>query len=287
MLISFFNTWQVNLILFLIFFVAFITFYKLAVKNTKRDGAATVVLQVIAGLSILFLAPFYSFQFPKIPSLYLIFLIACIFYSIGDRFNTTARKNLEVSFASILGQLLSVFILIYGFILFKEPIFMSKIVGMFLIVFGNIFLLYKGGRISLNKYSVMAIAATFFSATAISIDINISKNFNLPLYISLTLLIPAIVLSLAERIKPAEVLSEFLPDQRKYYLLSGISWGLAIFFSLRSFQFGTVTTISPLQATSTLIAVVIGYIFLRERDDLGKKILAALIIIIGIYFTVH
>jgi drug/metabolite transporter (DMT)-like permease len=51
---------------------------------------------------------------------------------------------------------------------------------------------------------------------------------------------------------------------------------------LKAYQLGSVTTVSPLTALTVIINVIVAYIFLNERKDLLKKIIAAIIIIISI-----
>ncbi len=69
-----FATWQFNLVMFLIFSVLFSQFYKSAVKNTQREGTATILLQLIAGTSVLIFVPFFPIQFPSDYKVYLLLL---------------------------------------------------------------------------------------------------------------------------------------------------------------------------------------------------------------------
>ncbi len=282
---EFLNTWQFNLIAFIIFNVLFFQFYKSAVKEAKNDGAATILLQSIAGISILLFVPLFPFVFPNDPKIYLLLIGACAFYAISDRLQTTARKHLQVSVFSILNQFLTIFLMVYGFTLFREAVTQEKIIGALLILFGNILLIYKKGKFAINKYSVLSVAASFALASAVSIDIGISSNFNLPFYIMLTLIIPGILIIGAERIHPRNVVKEASRVNFKHYLAAGCAWSLSILFSLRSFQFGDVSTVVPLQATAVLLNVVIASFLLKESDNLYKKILAAVIVIAGVYVT--
>jgi drug/metabolite transporter (DMT)-like permease len=281
-----FNAWQINLIAHLISLVVFFQCYKLAVRNVKRDGAATILLQTLASIAVLFLVPFFPFILPSDPKFYLLLLAACIFYAINDRLQTTARKNLQVSVYSIVNQLSNVFLIIIGLTIFREGLVLQKLVGAGLILFGNIFLFYKKGTFKPNKYVWVAVVASLFCAIAISTDIGISKQFNLPFYIMITLALPALIILFGERIKLSEVLREYSGQDRKWYVITGIAWAFTIFFSLRAFQLGSVTTIVPLAATAVLLNVIVAYLFLGEKKDEWRKIIAALLVIAGIYLTV-
>lgn len=258
----------------------------MAVKNATKDGAATVLLQFIAGMSILILAPVFKHDFPVEPRYWLLLVVACVFYALNDRLQTTARKHLPVSTYSIVNQFTNVFLILIGILVFEEPIVAVKLLGGGLILLANILLIYKQGAVKVDKYIWITILATLAFSIAISVDIGISKQFNLPFYIMLTLAIPAFMAFFGEGIKKKELVDEYKSGPKNWYFVAGKSWGLAILFSFRSFRFGDVTTVVPLQATAVLLNVLAAYIFLHERDNKLKKIVAALLVIAGDCFTV-
>ncbi len=285
---SIINTWQFSLLMYYVFNIIFFQYYKLSVKNVKKDGAATIIFQVIAGLSILVLIPLFSWQLPDAISVVFLLLAACIFYAVNDRLQTSVRKNLEVSVFSILSQLGTVFLIIYGFVIFKDELVLTKIIGALLIIAANAWIFYKPVKhtLAVNKYYALGIIALFSFATAITIDIGISEEFNLPFYISLTLLIPAAMVALSEKIRLSSISDEWNRGNKKFYAITGLSWGLSILFGLRAYQLGEVSTIVPLQAVSVVLNVLVAYIMLKERDEGYKKLLAAIIVVIGVYLTV-
>ncbi len=280
------TSWQFWLIGYLLFIVLFFQGYKAAVRNAKRDGAATIVLQLIAGFSILLVAPFFEYSLATDVKTWLLFLAACIFYALNDRINTTVRKNLPVSTYSIISQMSTVFIIIIGFTAFGEPLLFNKTMGAILIVLGNVLLAYKKGGIVIDKHFALGILATLIISIAMSIDIGISENFNLPFYIFVTLFVPALMVAGAERIKFNEVKKEFNTPDKKYYLLTGISWGLAILFLLKAYQLGSVTTVVTLSGTSVLLNVLVAYLIFNERNDRLKKVIATVLVMVGVALTV-
>lgn len=280
------NTWQFNLIAFLLCLVLFYQFYKLAVKHSVEDGAATILLQVIGGISIIILIPLFPIILPADPKFWFFIILACVFYAISDRLQTTARKNMEVSVFSIVNQVSTIFLIMYGALIFRESLGLIKLLGAIAILGGNMVLFYKAGKFAINKYIVITVLAALSFTTALTIDISISRQINLPIYIMFTLLVPAIMLFIAERLSVKKIANEFRSGGKKYYLITGVIWGLLVLFSLRSFQFGEVTKIVPLQATGVLLNVIVAFIFLKERDSLLKKLFAATLVILGIYLTV-
>ncbi|MFA6467029.1 MAG: EamA family transporter [Patescibacteria group bacterium] len=281
-----FNTWQLYIVGYLVSVVIFFQYYKLAVKEAKNDGAATILLQVIAGLSILIFIPFFPIQFPTEIKFYIILSIASIFYALNDRLQVTARKHLEVSVFSILNMLKTFFLFVFGLLFFKENFIISKMLGALLILLGNGFLFYKKGKFKFDKYAIISIIATFIFAIAMSIDIGISKKFNLPIYISFTLLIPALILFLFGRQKFNDIVIEYNSVSKKHYFITGIFWGLTVLFTLRAYQLSSVTTIAPILATSVLLNVIVAYIFHKEKEHFIRKIVISALIFFGVYLTI-
>lgn len=285
-MISVINTWQFNIIAFLVVSTVFTQFYKIIVDDVKKEAISLVILQLIGGVSILLLVPFYVIKFSTDIKIYILLFVAVIFYTINDRIQVTARKNLDVSVSSILNQLSKIFLILYGILVFKQEIVVLKLLGGLLIFLGITALLYKKGKFHFNKYILLSILSSFLVATGIIIDVDISTKFNLPIYIMITLVIPALIIYIAERFSVKDVYSEFISSRKKYYFITGISWGLLILFMIRSLQLGEAVFIAPLLAVSVFLNVVMAYFVHQEKSDFVKKIFVAIVVILGIYLTV-
>ena len=276
------NTWWFNLLLYLFLYIVFTQSYKIATKNSKNDGALTILLQFLGGVIVLLFVPLFKLQFPSNYMTWIFLGIACVFYAITDRVNTTARRGLDVFTYSILGQLSTVFLIIWGIVFFKEEIIIKKIIGALLILIGNVTVLYKKGKFEFNKYIVYSLIGNLAMSIAVSVDVGISDEFNMPIYAALTLIVPSLMIFLADKVKFNDVIKEFKDGNKKAILLVGGSWGITIVTMLRAYQFGSVTTIAPIASITTILNVFVAYFMLKEKDSLIKKILAALIVILGI-----
>mgnify|MGYP001064821994 FL=1 len=276
------NNWLVYVMLYLILATAFTQFFKVTTKTLKKAGALTILLQMMAGITALILCPFFEFKFPTDINVYIMLGLSIIFYAITDRVNTTVRSGIEASTFSMLKQLSTTFMIFAGLIFFKEEFILTKFIGAMLIIFSNILIFYKKGKFEFNKYIGLGILANITFTVALFLDVNISDNFNLPFYVALTLIIPALLIMIAERIKPSEIKDELVNGNKKAIAITAISWGLMIVVQLRAYQLGNVTIVAPLCALTVILNVIIGYIFLNEKDNLLRKIISAILIIISI-----
>ncbi len=277
-----FNNWLLYVLLYLVLATAFTQFYKIATKTLKRTGALTVLLQMMAGLTALILCPFFEFKFPTDVSFYIMLGVAIIFYAISDRINTTVRSGIEASTFSMLKQLSTTFMIFAGLIFFKEEFILTKFIGAMLIIFSNVLIFYKKGKFEFNKYILLGILANITYTIALFLDVNISDNFNLPFYVALTLIIPALLIMIFERIKPSEIKNELVNGNKKAIFITALSWGVMIVAQLRAYQLGNVTVVAPLCALTVILNVIVGYLLLNEKDNLLRKIISAILIIISV-----
>lgn len=276
------NNWLLYVIAYLIFATIFTQFFKVTTKTLKKAGALTILLQMTAGIVALLLCPLFGFKFPTDISVYIMLAISIVFYAITDRVNTTVRSGIEASTFSMLKQLSTTFMIFAGLIFFKEEFVLAKFIGAMLIIFSNVIIFYKKGKFEFNKYLLLGVFGNISFTVALFLDVNISDNFNLPFYVALTLIIPALLIMVFERIKPSEIKNEFVNGNKKAILVTAISWAIMIIVQLRAYQLGNVTVIAPLCALTVMTNVIVGYIFLNEKDNLIRKIIAAILIIISI-----
>lgn len=276
-------SWIIYVVLYLFFAVTFNQCYKIVTKKMKKAGALTIILEILAGLIAFVFIPFFEIKFPSDISVYLFLGLAIVFYTINDRLGTTVRSGLEASTYNIIGQLSTVFMIFAGLFFFKEEFVVSKIIGAFLIVFSNILVFYKRGTFKIDKYIGLGIIANLCLSIALFIDVNNSDMFNIPFYVGTTLIIPTILIFIFERIKIKDIKEELNSIDKKMLLITSFSWAIMLILQLRAYQVGDVTIIAPLLGLTVILNVVVGYLFLGEKGDLVKKLIAAILVIISIF----
>lgn len=276
------NSWITFVILYLILATIFDQTYKIATKKMIKSGALTVLLELLASVLVLVLFPFFEIKFPTNISVYIFLGLSIIFYAVSDRLNTDVRKGIEASTFSIMKQLSTVFMTFSGFLFFKEEFIVNKFVGAILIILSNVIIFYKKGEGKLNKYVGLGIISNICYTIALFLDVSYSECFNLPFYVMLTLGVPAILIIIFEKIKVSDLKNEFKRENRLPILVTAVTWSFCIVAQLRAYQLGNVSVVAPLCSLIVIINVIVGYIFLKERDNLLKKIIAAALIILGI-----
>lgn len=169
-----------------------------------------------------------------------------------------------------------------GLIFFKEEFILVKFIGAMLILFSNVLIFYKKGKFEFNKYVLLGILSNLALTVALFLDVNISENFNLAFYAATTLMVPALLIIIFERIKLSEIKNEWKNGNKKAISVVSLTWGATIITNLCAYQLGNVTIVAPLCALTVILNVIVGYLFLKEKDNLPRKIISAILIIISI-----
>ena len=97
--------WLLFIFIHIIFSITFTQLFKIVIKNSKNEGTITILIQFIAGITAILISPLFKFTWSTDWKVYLTLIVACIFYSISDRMNTTVRNGIEASTFSIISQL--------------------------------------------------------------------------------------------------------------------------------------------------------------------------------------
>ncbi len=276
------NTWQFWVVIYLIAGVLFAQKFKSANRNMKNAGSLTILLELFTGVFSLLMIPVFDIKFDINTNVLLTLLIVVFIYAITDRLNIEARYGLDPSTFSMLKQLSTVFMIIFGFMFLKEKFVFSKLLGTIFIIGANIILAYNKGKFTINKYFIMSFVANFLFAVAMLINVDLSDHFNLAFYTYITVTIPSILIFIFGRHKIKDIKEEFKLCKKNDFLIAAFSWALMLNASIRAYQLGSVTVVASLFALTAILNALVEFIFSHNKNKFIQKVIAATLIIIGV-----
>lgn len=276
------NSWIFWVIVYLFSALVFAQSFKKANRNMKNAGSLTILLEVFTALFAILFIPLFKINFSSDINIYLTLLIVVIIYAITDRLNIEARYGLEPSTFSMLKQLSTVFLIILGIIFMNESVSLLKIIGIILIIFSNFLLTFEKGKIVINKYFIMSFISNFLFAVAMLINVGISDNFNLAIYTIITVSIPSIFIFIFESHSFRELKKEFKLYDRKLFLLSAFTWSIMLISSVRAYQLGDIVLVAPLLALTSIMNAIYEVVINKDRKKFVLKVIAAVLIVIGV-----
>ena len=277
------NNWVTWVVIYLVFATIFSQSFKKSNRNMSDAGSLTILLELFTAFFSLFFIPFFKLTISHNPHTYLILIVVIIIYAFTDRLNIEARYGLSTSTFSMLKQLSSVFLVILSFVILKEKVVITKVVGASLILIANVGLAVdKDGKFKINKYFLMSLASNILFAFGMLINVNISGEFNLGIYTIITVLFPSILITLFGKHSIKELKEEFNLYDKKRFLLSAFSWCVMLISSVRAYQLGSVSVVAPLLTLTAIINTIYEFIFNKDKSEFIKKLIIGIIIIIGV-----
>lgn len=271
------------IIVYLIFAVLFAQGFKSVNRKMKNASALTILLEIFTAIFALILVPLFPFKLPSDKTVFIIVGIVTIIYAITDRLNIEARYGLDPSTFSMLKQLSTVFLVIFGFVFLKEEFILKKNFGIILIIASNILLsLNKSGKFEFNKYFIMSVVSNFLFAIAMFINVNIAKNFNIAIYTVFTVLIPAIIIKLFSKLSISDLKKEFNLYNKKKFLLVSFSWCIMLISSVKAYESGNISVVAPLLTLTIIFNTLYEYFVDKDKKALYYKMFISLLTILGV-----
>ena len=277
-----FSKWQFWTILYLISAVLFSQCFKKANRSMKDATCLTLLLEGFTALFSLLLVFMFPIQFSTSIWTYIVLGIVCVIYAVTDRLNIEARYGLEPSTFSMLKQLSTVFIIIFGIIFMKQELVIHRLFGALIIVVANLLLAFNKGKFRFNKYFIMCIISNILFAIAMLINMNISSEFNVALYTFFTVGIPFCVISLVNRIKIKDLKKEFNLYNKKLFIFSALMWCLMLISSVKAYELGNVVIVASFLALTSILNSIVELVFNRDRKTFLKKLIIGILIVIGV-----
>jgi len=243
--------------------------------------AFMAVHELIAGLLLLPFA-FINLQLPHDFRHWLILLAAVILIFFADFYGFLSLQKIEASLFQIIGQSRHIIVLFGGYLFFSEPLTISKIFAVALIIVGVLITLLEKTRLKTNigyLYALLSVIAISLASLAVKGDTNaVSTAF----FASISLIVSGILatgLSLArhENIRPLVTGSV-----RKKLLLAAVIFAVFEFVYFAALGKGEASKVIPVTQSSMIFTLIGGYLFLGERDRMAKKLVGSLFIIVGI-----
>ncbi len=263
-------------------------------KTADTHAYSTLTQLLSAGVSLIAAIILGRTSFPNLRSIidnqvYLFVLLSAILYTLNAIFCFRALKFIEVSKFSVLYTTRAVVTIIVASIFLGESLTSVQLLGSGLIIASILLLNTKSTKdlLKFGKGEVYALIAALAFGVATVSDKYIIEWFDFVPYLMLDFLLPALLLIM---IKP-RVVAEF-----KGLFSKKIFVPILIFSSLYTLAaitfFGAMSSsdntslVSSVGQVSTISTVVLGIIFLKERKELAKKVIAGVVSVFGLILLI-
>lgn len=275
--------YMIWVICYLVFALIFSQGFKKVNRTMKNVSALTVLLELFTGLFAIVMSIFFKYTFPSDIKVYITLFVVTIIYAVTDRLNIEARYGLSPSNFSMLKQLSTVFLVIFGLVFLKEQLVFKKILGAIIIVVSNVMLaVNKDGKFEFNKYFIFCLISNFLFAVAMFINVNISSMFNIGIYTLITVFIPSIIIKLFSRLSFKDLEEEFNLYNKPLFILVSFAWCMMLISSVKAYEYGSISVVAPLLTLTALTNTIYEFIVDKDKKRFYYKLVISILILIGV-----
>lgn len=227
---------------------------------------------------------FNDMTFPNIkPFIGNLFLMT-ILYGMGSVFMYAALKRIEASRFAIIFSSRVIFTILASSLLLNEGLTLQQLLGTFLILSGIVVVNIKeGGKWSFGKGEFFALLLAICFGFQLTNDSFVLKSFPLYPYTFISFLFPGTFLALWNISKISQVSLFFEGKLLWKMVLISFLTAVAVVTFYQALQLsGNSSQIGAISLLTVIITVLLAIIFLKERQEIGKKILATLLSFFGL-----
>lgn len=256
---------------------------RLLMKHDKNDPVLfMIVFQVMLTLITLIFALYNGFTFPFPAELWPRMLFSAGMYAAGSLSNFYASRHLEAGEMTIITASGALITIVLGVFFLGNPFTFANAIGTSFILL-SILILYAGVRMKMNTGVWYALGVAFFYGVAVINDVVILRTYDSISYVPVMSLMPGIIIALIFHKKLYKIASMFAPKQISHLAVYSLFYGASAVTFYQALGTGaSISQLSPITRASIIVTVLLSAIVLGEMKDLGRKILSAIVVSLGV-----
>lgn len=272
----------INIVVF-----SFATLYqRMLLKNSRDPVVIYVVNGLVAGLFLFIFGLHQGFRIPDIKQISINLILMSVLIGAGNILIFRGLKKVEASEYTVLFSTRAIWSVLAAIVFLHETFSIKQIFGAGLIILSVFVVSWKKKTLRLNEGEMLTLAAAFFVGIAFINDTYMLNKVDLFFYLPLVFALPAVF--------------ALITNYKRFIKINNwLSWGETLRVSFLSLLFAISATstfsayekghnagqIAILNQTSTILIVVLGIVFLKERNHLYLKILGGVISLLGVYLV--
>lgn len=283
--------WFVYTFIAVLIFVAVNMLQRIIAVDSKTIKAPAIIFNffgmLCAILVFLLTNKSGSLQLPTSSQAWFYLALGAVFYGLFEKGRFYSAKYLPASVLTIVFNVSIVMAFIGSAILYQEAVTVHKIIGGGLILLALMLITFKGKNSPKHTTPwrmFVSIMICLVCGLGILFDKKGATAFSPNIYSAFVWTIGFLVVCFP-KIPVQDVKNEFKQNWKKHLLLAALNVA-GYNLQLKAFELGDATSVIPLLQVCSLLTVLAGTVFLKEKGHFIKKMIAALIGLIGVSLLV-
>jgi drug/metabolite transporter (DMT)-like permease len=251
----------------------------------SEDPLAYAFLEnLLTGLVFIPFAIF-AWSIPQEQIAWALLFISCMLWTAIAIVSMYSYKYTAVSLRAPISETRTFWLLLFSVLILSEVITYQKFFGVSLIFIGVIIIKFKKGltyNSFFDKGVLLTLVSALLSALTAIVDKKSMQYFTEGFYGMIVYLVPAVFIGIyisRKKIRDVKlIISKKLPWLFAVMILGFVYY----YFQLAALKLAEVSIVYPILRLSTLFTVVGGIIFLNERENIVRKIIATIVVIAGV-----
>lgn len=279
-------SWQILILISVVLYSISVLLQRVLLRqNESRPVAYAMFFQFLTGIVLGVVG--FLFADMSLPSnfsdLFWNLILMVILYGFSNIFIFRSLKQIEASKFSIIFATRAFFTVLASSLLLKEFLTGPQFLGTLLIFSGVVLVNSKSSKLSFDKGSLLALLAALAFGSANTNDRFLLGSFNIYPYITIGFIAPSLLMA-AVYPKELKHIKIFLDKKilKKMLILSVLYAFNAVAFFAALQKSDNSSQVASVNLTSVIATVVLAAIFLKERDNLPKKVIGAILSFVGL-----
>lgn len=279
-------SWQLLIGISVLIYSVSVLIQRVLLKDDKSDPMSfSIFFQIGVALvtAILVLSINGSIPIPDMSKISWSVIVMTVLYALANIFIFKSLKTTEASNFTIIFSSKTLFAVLGSILVFSEKLSADKLIGVLLILAGVVIVSIKKFELKFSKGEVFAFLAAIAFGLANTNDGFLVKFFDPYSYVVIGFLLPGILIALLYPKKLKDV-SVYVKKNMlwKMIILCGLYGISAVAFFAALQIVPNVSQAFAINAFGGVLTVLLSIIFLKEKDNLLRKIIGAVLSLVGV-----
>lgn len=253
-----------------------------ALKDRGNSLAYSVVYSFLVGLvSLPFVFPL-EIQFNSVVVLQIVLL--SVFWAGASATMFLAHTSTDVSLSSIISRTRILWIIPFGYLILGERVSSASVLGTFVVFIGLAILFIKGDYHK-HKGVHLVFLSSIFAALGSVLNSSLIKMSISPVQVTFIMYLGQTLVLIAVLITRGNFIQKLLSVLKySWYLTFAAVILEVVAYTLLNYSYslGNTSSATSVYVAMSIVVVWVGVVFLKERKEIGKKIISSIIVTIGV-----
>lgn len=280
-------SWQALLAISIVANVGWALFQRYLISKEKTDPIAlAIIFQLLTGFLIFLYTLLVGFRLPTLSIVWLNLLAMPVIYLVSNVLNFRALKLIEASEFAIISATRVFWIILIAVLILGERFSLQQFGGAIIIFISVIFLFWRRGRFQINRGVILALFGAIFIGIGVANDSYIVRYGDVPSYVVLAFALPGALTFIVFPSSGKGVLHIAHTHRIALLCFGFVASVNAITYYLAYQAANNAAQLASINQITTVLVVVAAAIFLNERTNMIKKLLAAMLSFIGVVLII-